>query len=313
MPDLHDALGRLAAEAQWPPTPELAAPVRAAIEAQPARRRSPRAVRGARPLALAPAAARGAARAASSAAACSPRRASARGCSSASGCSNASVTKVERLPPTGARRAGSALGERVHARRRRGSVAGFELLRPAALGAPAEVYVDDGVVDVRLPRPLRPADPVHAGAGQRRALRPEVRHRDTRRVRIGGAAGLLLRGPHAVFFDERRGEEPRMQEARLAKNTLMWERDGLLLRLEAEQPVGELCGSPSVRVRRQASPEPVGRRHQPSGRRDSGSLAATGHAVIAARGPSLRRRSVRSRAGAARTARWRGRPPCRCR
>ncbi len=31
-----------------------------------------------------------------------------------------------------------------------------------------------------------------------------------------------------------------MQEARLAKNTLMWERDGLLLRLEAEQPVGEL-------------------------------------------------------------------------
>ncbi len=31
-----------------------------------------------------------------------------------------------------------------------------------------------------------------------------------------------------------------MQEARLARNTLMWERDGLLLRLEAEQPAREL-------------------------------------------------------------------------
>jgi hypothetical protein len=64
--------------------------------------------------------------------------------------------------------------------------------------------------------------------------------RDTQRVRIDGAPGLVLRGPHAVFFDPRGAGETRVQEARLAKNTLMWERDGLLLRLEAEQPVGEL-------------------------------------------------------------------------
>jgi hypothetical protein len=31
-----------------------------------------------------------------------------------------------------------------------------------------------------------------------------------------------------------------MQETRLAKNTLLWERDGLLLRLEADQPADEL-------------------------------------------------------------------------
>ena len=39
---------------------------------------------------------------------------------------------------------------------------------------------------------------------------------------------------------EARGGDTRVQESRLAKNTLMWERGELLLRLEAEQPVGEL-------------------------------------------------------------------------
>jgi len=63
---------------------------------------------------------------------------------------------------------------------------------------------------------------------------------DIRRVRIDGAPGLLLRGPHAVFFDPRGGGDARVQEARLAKNTLMWERRGLLLRLEGEPPAGEL-------------------------------------------------------------------------
>ena len=64
---------------------------------------------------------------------------------------------------------------------------------------------------------------------------------DTRRVRINGVPGLLLQGPHAVFFDDRgRGGGTRIQEPRLAKNTLLWERDGLLLRLEADQPADEL-------------------------------------------------------------------------
>ena len=73
----------------------------------------------------------------------------------------------------------------------------------------------------------------------------------TPRVRVGGRPGLLLRGPHVVFFDgDGDGdEEPRMLEARLAKNTLMWERDGLLLRLEGEQPVGEL-----IRIARSVRP-----------------------------------------------------------
>ena len=63
---------------------------------------------------------------------------------------------------------------------------------------------------------------------------------DTRRVRVGGAPGLLFKGPPAVVFAPRGGGEPRVESALLARNTLMWERGGLLLRLEAEQPLGEL-------------------------------------------------------------------------
>ena len=86
-----------------------------------------------------------------------------------------------------------------------------------------------------------PADPLHAGAGQRPALRAEVRHRRHAAGADRRGAGLLLQGQHAVFFDDRgRGGATRVQEPRLAKNTLLWERDGLLLRLEADQPAGEL-------------------------------------------------------------------------
>ncbi len=118
--------------------------------------------------------------------------------------------------------------------------AGFALLRPSALGPPDEVYLDDGVVTfVYRARSSRPMLFTQVRGATGRYVQKFVT-RDTRRVRVDGAPGLLLQGPHAVFFDPSGGGEPRVQEARLAKNTLMWERGGLLLRLEAEQPLGEL-------------------------------------------------------------------------
>ena len=237
MADLHDALRRLAADAQWPATPELAAGVRAAIEAQPAapqggpagwwrRRRSRR-----RPLlaALLALLVGGGVLAA-------PGVGS--GLLERLGLKGASVTKVRELPPT-ALGEQLSLGERITlagARR----AAGFALLRPAALGPPREVHLDDGVVTfayrARSGRPILFTQ-VPGSAG--RYVQKFVTQ-DTRRVRVGGVPGLLLQGPHAVFFDARGGGEPQMLDTRLAKNTLMWERDGLLLRLEAEQPLGEL-------------------------------------------------------------------------
>lgn len=230
MADLPDALSRLAAETQWPRTPELAGSVRAVIEAQPAAGPGPRR-RSRRPLlaALLALVVGGGVLA-------SPGVGS--GLLERLGLRNATVQKVERLPPT-ALGGSLALGERhtlASARR----VAGFALLRPAALGAPREVYVEAGVVTfVYRARSGRPILFTQVPGSAGRYVRKFVTA-DTRRVRIDGLPGLLLRGPHAVFFDPRGGGDTRVQEARLAKNTLMWERGGLLLRLEAQQPVGEL-------------------------------------------------------------------------
>lgn len=229
MADLHEALTRLAAGAAWPPTPELATNVRTAIEAPPPR---PSRARGRRPLlaALLALIVGGGVFAA-------PGVGS--GLLERLGLRDAKVTKVRELPPT-------SLGQRLDLGERTSPAgarraAGFELLRPAALGAPREVYADDGAVTfVYRGRSGRPI----LFTQVRGSARPYVQKfvtADTRRVRIDGIAGLLLQGPHTVFFDDRgRGGGTRVQEPRLAKNTLLWERDGLLLRLEADQPAGEL-------------------------------------------------------------------------
>ena len=235
MADLHDALKQLAAEAQWPPTPQLAADVRvrAAAEAQLGARPGPRAwwrrrAQSRRSLLAALLALVVGGGVLSTAGAGS-------GVLERLGLRNAEVTQIDRLPPLGA---DLALGRRqtlAGARR----LAGFALLRPTALGAPREVYVDAGVVTfVYRARSGRPILFTQVPGSAGRYVQKFVTE-NTRRVRVDGAPALLVRGPHAVLFDARAGGT-RVQEARLAENTLMWERGGLLLRLEAEQPAGEL-------------------------------------------------------------------------
>jgi hypothetical protein len=236
MAELHDALTRLGADADWPATPALAERVRTAIEAQPAARRGPRdwwrgRGRSRRPLlaALLALLVGGGTLAA-------PGVGS--GLLERLGLRNATVTKVKRLPST-------ALGRRLQLGERSslaaaGRAAGFTLLRPAALGAPKEVYLDRGVVTfIHRAASGRPVLFTQVPGSAGRYVQKFVTS-DTRRVRVGGAPGLLFKGPHAVVFAPRGGGEPRVQSARLARNTLMWERGGLLLRLEAEQPLGEL-------------------------------------------------------------------------
>ncbi|HEV2785223.1 MAG TPA: hypothetical protein VGV67_02450, partial [Solirubrobacteraceae bacterium] len=119
-------------------------------------------------------------------------------------------------------------------------VAGYELLRPAALGEPAEVYVDgDAVTFVYRARSGRPILFAQVPGSARRYVQKFVTGL-TRRVRVAGEPGLLLRGRHVVLFERPGGGEPVVAEPRLAKNTLLWERGELLLRVEAEQPAGEL-------------------------------------------------------------------------
>lgn len=231
MPELHERLEQLAAEARWPPTPDLAAGVRAAIEATPAA--APRRFwhrRSRRPLlaALLALVAGGGALAAPGVGSALLQRLGLKG---------ASVTQVRQLPaaPLGTR---LALGRRyspADAER----VAGYELVRPAALEEPAETYVDgDAVTFVYRARSGRPILFSQVPGSTRRYVQKFATAR-TRRVQIGGRRGLLLRGRHVVLFD-RPGGGTVVSEPRLAKNTLLWERGDLLLRVEAEQPAGEL-------------------------------------------------------------------------
>ena len=235
MPDLHDRLAQLAAETRWPPTPDLAPSVRAAIEAAPASPlpgrglRSRATSRSRRPLLAALLAlVVGGTLAA-------PGVGS--GLLERLGLKSATVTQVRRLPPTalGGR---LALGERTTLAEARRD-AGHDLLRPAALGAPAEVYVDGDVVAfVYRERSGQPILFTQVPGSTRNYIEKIVTQR-TRHVRIGGRPGLLLRGRHVVMF-EGRGGGTRLEESRLAKTTLMWEHGELLLRLEADAPVGEL-------------------------------------------------------------------------
>jgi hypothetical protein len=259
MPDLHDRLAQLAADARWPPTPDLAPSVRAAIET--ARGPVPRwraAIESARGLvlrrgtAIEPARERVSRRRARSHSRRRPLLAAllalvvggtlaapgvGSGLLERLGLKSATVTQVRRLPPAalGGR---LALGERTtlaDARR----AAGHDLLRPAALGAPAEVYVDGDVVAfVYRARSGQPILFTQVPGSTRNYIEKIVTQR-TRHVRIGGRPGLFLRGRHVVMFEGRSGGT-RVEESRLAKNTLMWERGELLLRLEADEPVGEL-------------------------------------------------------------------------
>ena len=142
------------------------------------------------------------------------------------------------------------LGERVSlddARRR----AGFTLVVPSdpALGAPDEVYVRavTGGTQVSLVYRARPGIPVSPLAGVS-ALVSEFTGRidagtlgkvagpDTRiqQLTVNGGPGAWLEGqPHQFFYLAGNGAFV-TESLRLAGNTLIWEQNGLVLRLEAQ-------------------------------------------------------------------------------
>jgi hypothetical protein len=121
---------------------------------------------------------------------------------------------------------------------------------PARLGAPDAVWLDEtvpggAVTIVYRPRPGLPADGPTGlgllltqlpGRIERAIYLKKVASAGTtvREVRVGTAAGLWIEGDlHGLFYvgrDLTDREEPN----RLAGNTLLWERDGLVYRVEAQ-------------------------------------------------------------------------------
>jgi hypothetical protein len=247
MPDLESRLRALGAETQFPPTPDLAGAVRARLrDTHPAtaRRLAPR---RRRTLAIAlvlallvPAAAL--------AAVPSTRHA----ILDWLGLRSVEVRTVPTTPTPGvAVPPGPAdLGRRTTLEQARRRVS-FTVLVPAAPGQPRQVYVAAAPPGGRVTFFYPPQD------GRPQLLVTEFRGSQTRtflqkllgpgaraeRVRVGGVPGAWLSGrPHGFIYADRNGSI-RTEDTRLAGNVLLWERDGVVFRLE-----GRLTKATALRI-----------------------------------------------------------------
>jgi hypothetical protein len=112
----------------------------------------------------------------------------------------------------------------------------FPLLVPAALGPPGSVLVSDGGRVASLIYPRTPRGEVRvdefAGRLDQVFFEKTVGPGKLTRVRVDGAPGLWIRGPHALGYITRDGT-PAAAPARLTTgNTLIWGTGQTALRLE---------------------------------------------------------------------------------
>jgi hypothetical protein len=142
------------------------------------------------------------------------------------------------------------LGRLVSLGEARGEV-GFPVAVPASLGRPDEVYVLGGGSRALVTLAYReregvPADPQTGYA----ALLTQLRGRPTEdlvkkvelespvvAVTVRGERGYWVEGPHLVYVQAPGGALA--DEPRIAGNTLLWTRGQVTLRLEVDLPLGE--------------------------------------------------------------------------
>jgi hypothetical protein len=238
MADLERALRELAAAEEWPPTPDIAGAVAARLREAPvpapAARRPTWASRRRRALAVALAVLV----AVPSAAVAFPEARD--DLLEWLGLKSVEVRRTPQPPPGRELLPEPDLG-RVVPLERAGARIGFEPLVPAALGAPDEARVQGRRLSlVYRPSAGRPATQAEGvgvllteqrghGVIAEKAVGPGTA---VRRVDVDGARGAWIEGaPHSIIFQGPRGAF-REDVPRLAGDTLVWERDGLVLRIE---------------------------------------------------------------------------------
>ncbi len=236
MADLERALRDLAAAEEWPPTPDIAAAVTVRLRQAPA-------PAGARP-----------------AAACAP----ALGAGDRPGGAGRAAGRRGRVPGRARRRARVARPQERRGAAHAAAAAGARAAAPAGPRPRRAARHGGGADRLRAARadharePGRgaragpqavarlPADrraPGDARRGDRRADHGAARYgviaekavgpgTEVRAVDVDGARGAWLDGePHAIIFQDTSGNY-REDVPRLAGDTLVWERDGLVLRIE---------------------------------------------------------------------------------
>ena len=234
MSELETRLAELPVE--WPPTPDMAARVRARVEAEPPRR-APRSwplhpTRRLRPAVAVPLALLALA-AGGVAAVPSARSAVLRWL----GIEGVRIERVPERPTPAPTTSPLDLGERTTLAR--------GVLVPRALGRPDEVYTDvDHVTLLYRPRRGLP-ESAQTGAGALLSQFPGRTHPElirklagpgttVERVRVDGEPGYWLGGAvHSLIYEDPSGAI-RESPMRLAGPTLVWQRGALALRLEAD-------------------------------------------------------------------------------
>jgi hypothetical protein len=240
MSELEQALARLGAEIDFPPTPDAATAVHPRLTDPPAHPRRPRASRRTLAIALAAlAAAGGAAFAVPSARSAILEWLGLRG---------ATVQRVEQLPqlPAGLSRR-LELGDPVPIEGGRPRV-DFPVLVPAALGVPDAAYYSAQPPGGKISLVYEPRDSLprsrFTGVGAIVSefygdVTPELVAKlvgegaVVARVDVDGRPGLWIEGQHALLFRSRDGQILE-ERGRLAGNTLLVEHGSLLVRLEGE-------------------------------------------------------------------------------
>jgi hypothetical protein len=232
MRDLEQQLRALAADVEWPPTPDLAAAVLAAPAPRPARRRRPRRLLAAVAAALVLLPAAGAV--------AFPQARD--DVLEWLGLRNVEVRRVPVPPPSARPQLEQDLGRLVTLREAERQ-AGFGAAVPTLLGDPDRVRVSAQRISlVYAPRPDLPRlEGLDAGlilTQSRGGLRGELLEKmlasgtDIRSVRVGGARGAFISGgEHAYLYVTPRGQI-REDRPLLAGPTLIWEHDGRVFRME---------------------------------------------------------------------------------
>jgi hypothetical protein len=241
MPELERQLQALAAEIAWPAEPDLSSRVRARVREGEAREREPRAPWLAgwrRPAAIAFAVLVVAVAAAM--AVPQARTAIFRWL----GLTSVRIVRVEKLPPVPPN-AGLDLGDRVTLEKARSSVR-YHVYAPEKAGQPDAVYLlpfpPGGQVSFVWGSPSRPRllfSQFRGGHTQQFIEKQVMAGTKVDRVTVDGEPGFWLSGePHEFNYVDAEGEVVR-ESIRLAGNTLIWEHDGLVLRLEGRLDKGE--------------------------------------------------------------------------
>jgi hypothetical protein len=233
MPELERELRLLGAEIAWPAEPQLAARVRARVAAAEREARAPLFSGWRRPAAIALAIL--AVAVAAAMAVPQARTAIFRWL----GLTSVRIVHVDTLPSVPVNTQ-LDLGERVTTAEARSSVR-YHVYMPRKAGRPDAVYLlhfpPGGQVSFIWGSPSRPRLLFSQFRGSRtEQFIEKLVPTGTRveRVRVDGERGYFLAGePHQFYYVNSEGQV--IQESiRLAGNTLLWEHDGLVLRLEGD-------------------------------------------------------------------------------